>query len=81
MALNASILSMLARAEILSRPGIQALDNSGLTDLCDALAAAVITHITTAGVVTVPLGVPVATAGTALAQTGATTAPAIGAIS
>lgn len=64
------------------KSGIQALcghENTpeqfatGLADLIDA-------YVKT-GTVTVPLGVPVATAGSPTAQTGATTAPGIGTIS
>ena len=80
MALSSSALSALIRAGMLSRPAIQAIDNAALTDLCDAIASAVVTHITAAAVVTVPPGVAVATTGTAAAQAGATTAPGVGAI-
>jgi hypothetical protein len=44
------------------------------------LAQAIDAYIKTA-TVTIPLGVPVSTAGTAAAQTGATTAPAVGSLS
>lgn len=58
----------------------QAIDNAALTALCDAIAEACVEHITAAAVVTIPPGVPVATTGTAAAQAGATTAPAVGTV-
>ena len=48
--------------------------------LSDQLSVAIDTYIKTA-TVTTPAGVPVATAGTAAAQTGETTAPGIGTVS
>lgn len=80
MALNISAMSALLRSEMLARPDIQAIDNAALTDLCDAIATAVVQHITAAAVLVVAAGIPVATAGTAAAQTGATTAPGTGTI-
>jgi len=80
MALSPSVLSAAMRAALLGAPAAGAVNGSALTALCDALAGAVVAHITSAAVVTIAPGVPVATAGTALAQTGATTAPAVGAI-
>lgn len=56
------------------------VESDALDALCDAIAGAVVDHILSAAVVTVPAGVPVATAGSAAAQVGATTAPAIGAV-
>jgi len=61
-------------------PAIQAIDGQGLTDLCDALAAAVVTHITSAAVLVVAPGIAVATAGGPASQVGATTAPGTGTI-
>ena len=62
---------------------VAALNENQKTDLptiWKAIAEQVILHIQSAGVVTVtvPSGIPVATAGSAVAQTGATTAPAVG---
>lgn len=45
------------------------------------IATEIISHITTMGMVTVALGIPVATAGSPAAQTGATTGPGTGTIS
>lgn len=78
--MNASALSAAIRAGVLAQPAIQAIDGAALTALCDVIASAVVTHITATAVVTIPPGVPVATAGTAVAQTGATTAPAVGSV-
>jgi hypothetical protein len=78
MALSSSALSALMRANMLADPDIGAVDDVGLTAMCDALASAVIAHITAAAVVTVPPGVAVVVAFPA--GTGATTAPGVGAI-
>ena len=51
-----------------------------LADLCNSIAQVVVAHIVTNAIVTTPLGIPVTTAGTALAQTCATTAPGIGTV-
>lgn len=51
MALSASVLAPLIRAELLARPASMATDNAALTAMCEAIAAAVVTHITTAAVV------------------------------
>lgn len=51
MALSSSVLSAAIRSAIIAKPAIQALDNAALTDLCDAIAGAVVTHITGAAVV------------------------------
>jgi hypothetical protein len=65
---------------MLDNPDIGAVDDTGLTALCDAIAGTVVDHIVAAAVVTIPPGVAVATTGTAAAQTGATTAPGVGSI-
>ncbi len=87
MALSSATLSGLIRTAMIADPRIGAIDDSALpseekalTALCDAIAGAVVAHILAGAVVTIPPGVPVATAGTAAAQTGATTAPAVGAV-
>jgi hypothetical protein len=49
-------------------------------DVLDKMCGAIIAEIQTNGVITIPVGIPVATTGTAAAQTGASTAPAIGTI-
>ena len=51
MALSASVLSAAIRADVLAKGTTGARDDPAFTDLCDALAAAVVTHITSAGVV------------------------------
>ncbi len=53
---------------------------NSLQQWCNLLAAAIVTHIVTNASVTVSVvaGIPVTTAGTAAAQTGATTAPGAG---
>jgi hypothetical protein len=87
MALASATLSGLIRTAMLADPRIGAIDDSAkpeaeksLTALCDAIAGAVVAHILAGAVVTIPPGVPVTTTGTAAAQAGATTAPAVGAI-
>ena len=54
--------------------------DSALSDLADKLATAIDTFVKS-GTVTVAAGIPVSTAGSAVAQTGATTAPGSGQIS
>lgn len=55
--------------------------NEGVKKIADAVAKAVVTHITSSAQVTIPTGaVVVATAGSPAAQTGANTAPALGTI-
>lgn len=54
--------------------------DAALEDLAQKIAAALDAFVKS-GTVTVPSGIPVSTAGTAAAQTGATTAPATGTIS
>ncbi len=85
MALSASALSGLIRTAMLADPRIGAIDDSdlpsdqkALTAMCDAIGSAVVAHILSAAVVTVPPGVAVAVA--VPAGTGATVAPGIGAI-
>jgi len=51
MALSAAVLGPLIKAELLARPASKATDNAALTAMCEAIAAAVVTHITTAAVV------------------------------
>jgi len=47
---------------------------------CEAIAEAVLEHLLANVTLVVAAGIPVATAGTAAAQTGATTAPGTGTI-
>lgn len=53
---------------------------AALDDLADKIATAIDAFVKS-GTVTVSAGIPVATAGTAVSQTGATTSPATGTIS
>ena len=78
MALSSSVLKTALKAALIADAG--ALDNTATDQLAEVIATAVVDHITASAVVTIPAGVPVATTGTAAAQTGATTAPAVGAI-
>lgn len=80
MALSASTLKAEVKAAILADDDISAIDGDALDGLCDAIATTVVAHITANAVVTVASGIPVATTGTAAAQTGATTAPGSGTI-
>lgn len=85
MALNAEALSSLIVANIGALGSDSQECNTsfdeGTKKLADAIANAVVSHITTSAVVTIPTGaVIVATAGSPAAQTGANTAPATGII-
>lgn len=80
MALSATALAALAKSKLLADSDSQAVDNPALAALCKAFAEATVEHIIAAAVVTIPPGVAVATAGTAAAQTGATTAPGVGTV-
>jgi hypothetical protein len=81
VALSASVLSAAMRAAFLAdAANTKAVDGPALTALCNVISNAVVNHIVAAAVVTVPPGVAVATAGGPAAQTGATTAPGVGAI-
>lgn len=69
MALSASVLKGLIAANITSGSD-PAPTNSAMVDaFADAIAKAVVQHITTAGVVTIPAG-SIVTTGTAASQTG-----------
>jgi 6-phosphofructokinase len=62
---------------------IKAIDAEG-GDVSDKIAAIIADEIDKyikTATVTIPLGIPVTTAGSAVAQTGATTAPGIGTLS
>lgn len=75
-----SVLSAALRAALLSDPETGAVDDTPLTAFCDKLAAVFIAHVTANATLIVAAGIPVATAGSAVAQTGATTAPGTGTI-
>lgn len=53
MPLSAPVLSLAIKQGLLAAPATQAQDNAALTALCDAIAQAVVMHITTNAVVTV----------------------------
>jgi len=80
MALNTVALSALIKSKRLAALGDAAVDNAAMAADCNAIAEAVIEHFIAAAIVTTPPGVLVATAGTAAAQTGATTAPGLGTV-
>lgn len=74
MALSASTLSTAMRVAILAAPAAGAVDGPALTALCDAIAGAVVAHITGAAVVVPTLLVaPPGTAGGPVTGTGAVT--------
>jgi hypothetical protein len=78
MALSASVLKNLIVGQI---NGMSETDKKDLDVIWLKISQQIINHIQTAGVVTVAPGIAVATAGSAAAQTGATTAPGTGTIS
>lgn len=51
MPLAPPVLSALMQAGMLANPAVLAVSGAALTGMCDAIAAAVVTHLTTAGVV------------------------------
>lgn len=57
-----------------------ATTESALENFSNRLAAAIVEHIVTNATVTVVAGIPVATAGSAVAQTGATVGPGTGTV-
>lgn len=69
----------IAQATMAPAP-IGSTSQTSLQSWCNSLAAAIVNHIVTNASVTVSVvaGIPVTTAGTAAAQTGATTAPGAG---
>lgn len=73
-----AVFSAALRAAMLANPDIGAVDDVGLTAMCDAIAQTTLAHLLANGVLVVDAGIPVATTGTAAAQTGATTAPGTG---
>lgn len=76
MALNKAILGALMRSKV---HAVGAVENE--QDYFDALAEAVIEHLTTAGVVTTTVNTAVATVGTAAAQSGTGVGTGVGRIS
>ena len=51
MPLSAAVLSAAIRADVLAKGTTGAQDTAAFTDLCDAIATAVVAHITGAAVV------------------------------
>jgi hypothetical protein len=76
--LSAATLGESLRLALINDAG--ATDNEATERMALAIATKVIEHIVANAVVTVAPGIPVATAGSAAAQTGATTAPGTGTV-
>ena len=76
--LSAALLKQELRVAFVDIAG--QLDNEAMDRLAEAIATTVVQHIVANAVVTVAPGIPVATAGSAAAQTGATTAPGTGTV-
>lgn len=53
MALNATTLATLMRANLLAAPASGATDNAALTAMCTAIASAVVAHIQSSAALTV----------------------------
>jgi len=51
MALNATTLGAAIKAALLAEPSSGAVDNAALTATCNAIASAVVSHITAAAIV------------------------------
>ncbi len=58
MALSAPVLSAAMRAGLLAAPASGATDNAALTAMCDAIATAVVAHITATGTLVVVTACP-----------------------
>ena len=72
MPLSASVLSGLIKANLLGNAAAQAQDNPALQALCDEIAEAVVTHITTSAVV-VPTALVAPSGGGPVTGTGTVT--------
>lgn len=79
MPLNTPLLKQQIKAAFKAQSTKTENPDAALDDLAGKIADAVKAYVM-AGTVTIPLGVPVATAGTAASQTGTTTEAGIGAI-
>jgi N-acetylglucosamine kinase-like BadF-type ATPase len=82
---TSAVLAALIKSKRLAKldPAQVAANAAGLdamTDDCAAIAEAVLEHVVANATLVVAAGIPVATAGSAAAQTGATTAPGTGTI-
>jgi hypothetical protein len=80
MALSVSELKSKIVSELQSAYGSPE-DSEVQSKFAEAIAKAVIDHITSSATVTVQSGIPVSTTGGPAAQTGATTGPGTGSIS
>lgn len=78
MAMSKAILGSAIKTAI---EGLSENDKKDLQTIWETIADQFILHIQTNAIVTVAVGIPVATAGSPAAQTGATTAPGTGVIS
>lgn len=58
MPMSGSVLSAAIRSAIIANSAIQAIDGPALTGLCDAIADAVVAHITSSAVVVTNPGAP-----------------------
>jgi len=79
VALSASGLKAALKLALVEDAGAQ--DNDATDALAEVIATAVVEHVVSNAVVTVAASIPVATTGTAAAQTGFTTAPGTGTVS
>jgi hypothetical protein len=79
MAMSSATLKAALKAALILKTG--AADNDATDKLAEVIAETVVDHITANAVVTVASGIPVATTGTAAAQTGETTATGTGVVS
>ena len=80
MALNATTSTAELKAGLLANGNSTVVDNPALDALCEEFIKVVVKMMTVDAVLVVTAGIPVATAGTAAAQTGVTTAPGTGTI-
>jgi hypothetical protein len=76
----ASKLNSDVKAKLVAATGQPMMDDTFLQALCQAIAETVINHFVQNVTLMVDAGIPVATAGSPTAQTGATTAPGTGTI-
>lgn len=76
MALNKTVLAGDIESALLAAG--HSVDDPVVLEIWTVIAESIINHLTTAGVITIPLGVPVQVV--PASGTGATTAPAIGTI-
>jgi hypothetical protein len=70
---TAALATLIKTKRLAKLHPTQRVDNAAMQADCEAIAEAVIEHLLANA--TIPPGIPVATTGTAAAQTGATTGP------